>query len=228
MEFITLGPPVSFKDRLKINLRGTMRLLLFISFLFTLLPLVYSANNGDNILPAATDNGGYRIEVELQNFDGDTLLLGYYFGKAQYLKDTSALTKGKFVFEGEDDLKPGVYLLVLPPDNKFIHVLIAEGQTKFSMSVDVDNIVASAKFKGSAENIIYYDYLRELEKRRPMADTLRKRITEDSLHKEVYQKDIAKLDEEVKIIQDDIRAKYPSSITAMMINANRDISIPEF
>src|SRR5687767_15588724 len=135
MEFITLGPPVSFKDRLKINPRGTMRLLLLISFLFACSYTAFSAS---------TNNGGYRIEVELQNFDGDTLLLGYYFGKAQYLKDTSALAKGKFVFEGEDDIKPGVYLLVLPPDNKFIHVLIAEGQTKFSMLVDVDNIVASA------------------------------------------------------------------------------------
>lgn len=196
-----------------------MRLLLLIGFLFSFSITAFSSS------PL---NGGYRIEVELQNFDGDTLLLGYYFGKAQYLKDTSGIIKGKFVFEGDDELKPGVYLLVMPPDNKFIHVLVTEGQTKFSVSADVDNIVATAKFKGSAENEIYYSYLRELEKRRPLADTLRKRIAEDSLHKDAYQKDIEKLDEEVKKLQDDIKLKYPSSMTAMLIHANRDVKIPEF
>lgn len=196
-----------------------MRLLLLIGFLFS---FSYTAVSSSN------PNGGYRIEVELQHYDGDTLLLGYYFGKAQYLKDTSGIVKGKFVFEGEDELKPGVYLLVMPPDNKFIHILVTEQQSKFSVSADVNNIVASAKFKGSTENEIYYSYLRELEKRRPLADTLRKRITEDSLHKELYQKDIEKLDEEVKKIQDDIKAKHPSSLTAMLIHANRDVNIPDF
>ncbi len=171
---------------------------------------------------------GYRIEVELQHFDGDTLLLGYYFGKSQYLKDTARIEKGKFVFEGKDELKPGVYLLVIPPDNKFVHVLIAKGQSHFSLSVDLDNIVQSAKFKGSEENVVYYDYLRELDKRRPRADTLRKRIVEDSLHKAVYQKDIDKIDEEVNRIQDDIKVKYPSSVTAMLIHANKEIKIPEY
>ena len=196
-----------------------MRLILLIGFLFTFSISAFSTS---------TPNGGYRIEVELEHFDGDTLLLGYYFGKAQYLKDTSGIVKGKFVFEGEDELKPGVYLLVMPPDNKFIHILVTEQQAKFSISADVDNIVASAKFKGSTENEIYYSYLRELEKRRPLADTLRKRIVEDSLNKDTYQKDIEKLDEEVKKIQDDIKAKYPSSMTAMLIHANRDVNIPDF
>ena len=66
-----------------------MRLL----FLLGLLLSFYSAS-----LQAGTAEGGYRIEVEMKNFDGDTILLGYYFGKAQYLKDTAALNKGKFVF----------------------------------------------------------------------------------------------------------------------------------
>lgn len=196
-----------------------MRLLFLVLFLFAL-----SFNHSF----AATENGGYRIEVQIDHFDGDTLLLGYYFGKAQYLKDTTALNKGKFIFEGEDDLKPGVYLLVLPPDNKFIHILITEGQAKFSVSVDVNDIVASAKFKGSAENEIYYNYLRELEKRRPMADSLRMLVADDSLNKELYLKDITKLDEEVKKVQDEIKAKYPGSMTALLINANRETTLPEY
>ena len=195
-----------------------MRTILFICFLSIYSIQVFSA----------TSNDPYRIEVELQHFEGDTLLLGYYFGKAQYLKDTAVIEKGKFVFEGDDELKPGVYLLVIPPDNKFVHVLVAEGQTKFSVSVDIDNIVHSAKFKGSQENEIYYSYLRELEKRRPVVDSLRSKMTSDSLNKHVYQKDIDKVDEEVRKVQDGIISKYPSSITSYLIKANRDISTPDF
>jgi hypothetical protein len=127
------------------------------------------------------EGGGYRIEIELQHYTGDTLKLGYYFGKAQYLKDTTVVNKGKFVFEGPNPLEPGVYLLVIPPDNKFIHVLVPADEQQFSLTVDVDNIVKSAKFKGSDENDLYYDYLKQLDAWRPRADTLRKMIKTDSL-----------------------------------------------
>ncbi len=179
-------------------------------------------------LSAFTSNGGYRIEVELQHYDGDSLFLGYYFGKAQYLKDTAVLEKGKFVFEGDEKLAPGVYLLVIPPDNKFIHVIVAEDQERFSVSVDLDKIVTSARFKGNPESEIYYSYLRELDKRRPIADTLKKQIAMDSLHSADYQVKLDKVDEEVIKVQDDIRAKYPASMTAMLIWVNREIVIPKF
>ncbi|MEP6646428.1 MAG: redoxin domain-containing protein, partial [Saprospiraceae bacterium] len=177
---------------------------------------------------AASTNVGYKIEVELQHYAGDSLFLGYYFGKAQYLKDTAILNKGKFVFEGEGKLEPGVYLLVIPPDNKFIHVLVSDTEQKFSMSVDLEKIVPSAKFKGSDENEIYYSYLKDLEKRHPIADSLRKQMAIDSLHKADYQVKLDKLDAEVMKIQDDIRTKYPASITAMLVWANREVIIPKY
>lgn len=174
------------------------------------------------------EGNGYRIEVELQHYAGDTLKLGYYFGKAQYLKDTTVINKGKFVFEGPNLLEPGVYLLVIPPDNKFIHVLVPSDKQQFSLTVDVDNVVKSAKFKGSDENDLYYDYLKQLDALRPSADTLRKMIKTDSLHKESYEKELSGIDENVKKLQDNIIAKYPKSMTAMLIRGNQDIDIPKY
>ena len=197
-----------------------MRYLPFLLFIFVLTSKGYANNSAQT---------GYRIETELKNFDGDTLLLGYYFGKAQYIKDTAIVnSKGKFVFEGEEELKPGVYLLVLPPDNRFIHLLIPGGNTEILFSVDVNDIVHTARFKGSTENELYYSYLQELDKRRPLADTLRKKITEDSLNKATYQAELDKLDQEVKKIQDDILDKHPGTLTAMLIRSNRETPIPEF
>ncbi|MBK9981433.1 MAG: redoxin domain-containing protein [Saprospiraceae bacterium] len=181
-----------------------------------------------NVSASSLTTSGYRIEVTLQHYQGDSLFLGYYFGKAQYLKDTALLEKGKFVFQGEGKLEPGVYLLVIPPDNKFIHVIVSDDEQKFSASVDLDNIVSSAKFKGSDENEIYYSYLHELEKRRPIADSLKKQMKLDSLHSEDYHIKLNKIDADVMKVQDEVRAKHPASITSMLIWANREIEIPKY
>lgn len=179
-------------------------------------------------LLAESPAGGYRIEVQLEHYTGDTLKLGYYFGKAQYLRDTAVVKQGKFVFEGDTALAPGVYLLVIPPDNKFIHVLITEAEQRFSLVVDMDNIVPSARFKGSSENDIYYDYLRQLEARRPRADELKKLMVEDSLHKEKYKTELSTIDQEVAKVQQDVIKKYPGSLTTMLIKANQEIDVPDF
>lgn len=179
-------------------------------------------------LLASGDGGGYRIEVEIENFSGDTLELGYYFGKAQFLKDTALVDKGKFIFQGEEELEPGVYLLVIPPDNKFIHVLVTTGQQRFFLAFDLNDIVKSARFKGSPENDIYYEYLRKLEERRPRADELKKLMTEDSLQRDTYKAELTRIDEDVKKIQSEVLKKYPESFTAMLIAANQELDVPDF
>ncbi|MDZ4746858.1 MAG: DUF5106 domain-containing protein [Saprospiraceae bacterium] len=196
-----------------------MRVLISL-FVFTLLFTV-------SVLATGPD-GGYRIEVQIQNYTGDTLQLGYYFGKSQYLKDTALVNQGKFVFEGDEPLEPGVYLLVIPPDNKFVHVLVAADQQRFSLIVDLNDIVKSARFKGSSENEIYYDYLRKLEERRPRAEELKKLMLEDSLQAGTYKAELAVIDVEVAKIQAEEIKKYPKTMTSMLIRANQEIDVPDY
>src|SRR5258706_4478688 len=116
-----------------------MRLLLIIScFISIFIPSLSASSSGN----------GYKIEVELQHYTGDSLFLGYYFGKSQYLKDTAIVSKGKFVFQGDEKLAPGLYLLVIPPENRFVHVLISDDQQRFSVTVDTCKMASPAKFNG--------------------------------------------------------------------------------
>jgi hypothetical protein len=193
-----------------------------------ILSIVYFWILFSGIALASTPNGGYRIEIEMKNFTGDSLRLGYYFGKAQYIKDTAIINKGKFVFDGDQLLEPGVYLIVIPPDNRFVHILITEDQQRFSLVVDVNDIVPSIRFKGSPENDIYYDYLRKLDGFRPRADELKKLVVTDSLKKETYQKELGDIDDQVKSLQNDIRKKYPNSLTTLLIFAHRELDVPDF
>ena len=50
----------------------------------------------------------------------------------------------------------------------------------------------------------------------------------DSLHASDYQAKLDKIDADVIKVQDAVRAKHPSSITAMLIWSNREIEIPKY
>lgn len=192
---------------------------------FTLLTLIFCLTT---MALAGNPEGGYRIEVAVQHYTGDTLKLGYYFGKSQYLKDTALVKQGKFVFEGDSALAPGIYLIVIPPANNFIHIVVSEAEQRFSLTVDTSDIVKTAKFKGSPENDVYYDYLRQLEERRPRAEELKKQMAADSLHRDTYKTQLAEIDKEVEKVQDDILKKNPSTMTAFLIKANREIDVPDY
>ena len=190
--------------------------------------LLFSWFSFFQVTQTAQANGGYRIEGAIDNYNYDTLRLGVYFGKSTYLKDTAIVEKGKYVFESEESLKPGVYLLVMSPDNQFFHILISETQQRFSLNMDLNDMVNTAKFKGSEENEVYYSYLRELETRRPRADELRKLMVEDSLKADVYKKEIDKIDAEVKNFQDKILKSHPETITSFLIKASQELDVPDF
>ena len=70
-------------------------------------------------------DSGYHITVSIEDYQNDTLLLGQHYGNQQYLKDTAYRNdEGLFVFEDDEDLPGGVYLMVLKPDNNFFQLLV--------------------------------------------------------------------------------------------------------
>ena len=109
-------------------------------------------------LPAQSTDG-YRIEIGIDNYEGDTVFLGYRRGEKVYSKDTIAVNaNGKFIFEGEEELMPGIYLVLMPPDNKFFDFILMRGDQHFSVSTKAPEFFKNQKIKGSAENNLVYDY----------------------------------------------------------------------
>jgi thiol-disulfide isomerase/thioredoxin len=175
---------------------------------------------------------GYNIKVKLDNYASDILVLGMNFGEKQYVKDTIKIgTDGQFVIKADSVLKPGVYLLVLKPDNNFIQVMMPADDQEFSITADVKDMVGSIKFKGSEDNTTFYDYMRFLAKQRPESDTLKSQFAKlksnktDSLR---IVKDINAIDERVKKYQRDMVAKYPNYVGCKIVKASMDPEVPEF
>ena len=113
---------------------------------------------------------GYKIEITMDNYDSDTLLMGYHYGDKQYIKDTCIINSdGKFLFQGEESLDPGVYLVVMRPDNNYFQLLIDNGDQHFSAQTDAKAPTEKMQLQGSKENELFYGYMSYLAAQRPKA-----------------------------------------------------------
>ncbi|MCB0579929.1 MAG: AhpC/TSA family protein [Phaeodactylibacter sp.] len=176
-------------------------------------------------------NGGHQISVKLKNYEESQLFLGYHYGDKQYLQDTvERNARGLFVFEGEEPLPPGVYLVVMPPDNKYFQLLVTNEEQKFQVFADAENPTRDIRFENAPDNALFYEYLSFLEKKKPMADELAEKMqaTEDEGERKALQEKRSVIDQEVREFQDKLIRKAPQSLTAAIIEANLPLETPEF
>jgi hypothetical protein len=152
---------------------------------------------------------GYEIEFNIEGCQQGTALLAYYYGDKQYIKDSTKIdASGKFVFTGDQNLDQGIYITVMPPDNKYFEVIIDSDQ-HFSMASKYRNPVKDMKVVGNEENERFYTYLNFLEeqkaKSQPFTEKAKKLQEADSLgYKD--SKEFKKLQEEMTAVDEEVKA----------------------
>lgn len=194
-----------------------------VTLLYLLLILFYSLSNASN---------GHEITVHLDGFDNDKIMLGYYLMDKQYLQDTAyKADDNSFTFKGDEELKPGVYLIILPPENSFFQILINPGEQHFTVHTATEKSVENFKVTGSAENQRFYEYLNFLNAQRPEADEINKEIAknkEEGKSTKNLEGKLQELNDRVIQYQKDLVAKYPASLSAAIIKSTFEVEIPEF
>lgn len=173
---------------------------------------------------------GYAIKAEIEGYEEAELYLGYHYGNKQYLLDTSTVQDGRFVFSGAEPLDPGVYLIVMAPNNDFFQVLVTEEEQRFALSTSKDKPVQDMKLENAPDNKLFYDYMQFLDKEKPAAAELSKAAEEAASEKE-KERLLAKrekLDQRVRDYQENLIAKYPGTLTAAIVKANMPLDRPEF
>jgi len=179
----------------------------------------------------SANDAGHKITFELKNYTSPELIVGFYLGEQTLVKDTLRTDKadGKFVLEGDESLDHGVYLMLTQPDVEFIQFLVEDDQ-HFTIKTDGEDL-GDVKFDGSDLNKRFYDYLDFIKEHRKEVNKLHEQKAElDSLNKstgDIVTK-ITKVNEKVKAKQKEVVAKDPRSMIAMLINANKQIDIPDF
>ncbi len=177
-------------------------------------------------------DSGYQIKVQLSDYDSTELYLGYHYGDNQYIKDTTQLSEdGYYIFKGDEPLKPGIYLIVVPPDNKFIQVLVSEEEQHFTINTEANNAVGNIKIDGSAENQLFYDYMGFLDKKRKLATPINEGLQAaegDEKKTAELKKQLENITKEVHNYQKNLLEKHPKSLTAAIIRAAQEVEAPEF
>ncbi len=171
------------------------------------------------------------IQIEVDNYKNDTLIIGNYYADRQLVKDTLIRKSNKddFYLRADSLFDSGVYIAITIPDHQFSQFIIPADDQEFELKMDYDNL-SDLKIKGSDENKLFFDYLRFLNKRRPENIRLQKELLEaDSLGTDAtkIKEQISVLDLEIGEYQQKIVSDNPTTITAALISANFQVDIPE-
>jgi peroxiredoxin len=178
-----------------------------------------------------TAQNAYSIKIEVAGYIEKQLYLGYYLGDKQYVRDTALVNPdGSFVFKGKEALPPGMYLVVLAPNNDFFQILVTQKEQTFSVKTTKDKPAENVKFTGSPENNLFLEYINYLSAKRPEAEKIQEEIakTTDPTAKEAANKKFETLNEEVVKYQAKFAEKNAQMFAGAIVKANINDELPKF
>ena len=170
----------------------------------------------------------YSIKGSIDGLEDGDVLLGYYYGDKQYVKDTVQSVNGAFHFQSDEVLEGGMYFMLLS-DKQFFQFIIDASQN-FSFQTSVQDLVGSMKIEGSKENQLFYQYQQY---------TLKKGIEVQPIKMELSATDLdpnkrVKLDAKLNKVNQEVevyKAKYmeenAEQLFVKILKALEPINIPE-
>ncbi len=178
--------------------------------------------------PLFSGESGYRIKLKVDGIQDSVCYLAYHYGDKQYMADTAAVSpNGTCVFEGDEALPGGIYLIVLP-NKKYFEVLISEQH--FSIETDADDPVGKMSLKKSHENKLFYDFVKFSkpynQEREELAEDL-KEMESDSIASKPIRERLIEIDKLVMTEKKKIIEENPHSFYANLLKATIVPELPE-
>ena len=170
----------------------------------------------------------YSISGKVDGIEDGEVLLGYYYGNKQFVKDTVDSNQGSFHFESEEALESGMYFILLP--NKQYFQLIIDETHSFSFETSAANLIGDMKVKDSEENVLFYNYQKFTQEKGVQAEPLKKELQElqkDSRKYNKVQEQIQLINNEVAAFKLDYMQSFPSTFFVKLLRAMDPIVIPD-
>ena len=177
---------------------------------------------------SAPAQSGHRISFQIDGYQEPTLRVAYYLTDKQYVLDSVGVGEdGRFVFSGEEPLRPGVYLAVMAPDNRIFQFLVTQEEQHFDFATRVDDQTNHSQITGSPDNELFYGYLRFLQERSAEADPPRAALQANP-DDAAARAEIDAIGKRVQTFQEELIAAHPQSLTAAIVRANIGVQPPDF
>ncbi|MEA1885673.1 MAG: thioredoxin-like domain-containing protein [Bacteroidota bacterium] len=177
----------------------------------------------------AQDTDGCRISFDLAGHRDSYISLAYHMGNKQYIRDTLFTDKnGHAVYQEEEPLEKGLYMIVFP-DNNLFELIISDDQ-KFMISCKKDDIINSLQFKGSKENSAFLAYRKKWikfqEKATLYGQELNRLTNKDSIN--MLQEDLGNIEQEMLVYIKNTAEKYKGSLLSALLYSMLPVEIPDF
>ena len=179
----------------------------------------------------ATLNAQYNVTFNIDNYESDTLVIGYYMMDKQLVYDSLyANENDKFVLSTTEDIPQGVYLALFQPEQTFMQFLINDEEKEFDIILDYEDL-SKIKFKGSKDNKIFQEYVEFLGKVRPEAqeigDTIEK-LQAESKDVSQFKAALEEIDAQVEQKQLSILKRDDTPMASLLVKANLPIDVQDF
>lgn len=178
------------------------------------------------ISTAIVAQSAYQFKGNIKGIQDTTCMLAYYYSDKQFARDTAEIdSKGNFVFEGDEVLKGGIYMVVFPEGNYF-EMIVSE--QKFSFESDISNLIENMQFSNSTENTLFYEYLQFVNKKGSELKGQQDKMSIASADEKIgIEGIIQSINEEVNNYRLSFVQKHPDAFISKVINASREITVPD-
>ena len=167
---------------------------------------------------------GYRIEITVEGIADTNLILGFHMGDRQFIHDSVRVdSRGHGVFEGEERLEEGMYLVILP-GNTYIEMIVDRNQ-HFSLTTRMDELVLAARFGNSPDNTAFYEYLDFIQATSRKAANVRQQLAGDDLdegRRHELNEQMQGFDQQVAERQDQYMEDFPDGLFSKILLAQRN------
>ncbi len=173
---------------------------------------------------------GYKIEIKINGVSNQDIILGHHKATTEGLvPDDTVKTdkKGYAVFQGDKNLKQGMYFIFLPSKNYF-DFIVGEDQ-KFKIENDTADLFANMKAKGSVENEIFADYHNFLVSEQTKISNLKKEFaqTKDPERKKEIRQEMNDISKSFDDYYNKVVKNHPDLFFTTFLKASRNVIVPD-
>jgi thiol-disulfide isomerase/thioredoxin len=205
------------KSGINIKRGSFITLAVFITCCFVLLNLASSFAN----------ESGYKIKFQIKGIPDTVCYLANYYGDKTYLTDTTTVEKnGKFVFEGDTLLPGGVYILAGQQNNKYLEFIVGNDQ-QFEVYTEVSDLLGKARFSGSTENKVFFEYINENINYHRNLQRLKNQKEEYPNSQQASDKKIDSLNSAFSEYKENLIKSNPDLFASVLIKASTEPEMPD-
>jgi thiol-disulfide isomerase/thioredoxin len=175
------------------------------------------------LLPMAAQSKptAYKLTLQVDGSTDSMLLLCYYYAQNRMVTDTAFNNgHGRFVFEGDRELHPGLYYFTNNKD-RFLDFVIYGEKLNFKFHTDNRDWRKNVTVSGSPQNTLFFNFNRSTEQVYNEMEAAQAEM--DSAEYEAYRRQcFLRLD----TLRMDFIAAHPESMLARMMKATKDPALP--